>query len=402
MTSSCPNSDLCIASGPGGPESHTESTRIIGSRVYDAASRLLRTGGGREITGNVGFVHQFVDMPTQTGTYLNPNTNRVENVRGCLPAMGWSFGAGTTDGPGAFDFTQGSTSGNPFWDSVRDFIAEPTPDDIACHHPKPILLNTGRTSRPYLWQPAIIPTQLLSIGDMVIVGLPGEFTTMAGRRLRVDLRTLGQQAGRNLQVILAGITNIYSSYIVTPEEYQVQRYEAASTIFGPHTLTLYIQQFSRLYTALVNNQAVAAGPTPPDQRSQQLTFLLPVINDDASGTAFGNVITQPRATYRRGEQVVATFVAGNPRNNLMTGSTFFSLEQLQNGIWRVVATDADWETRFIWRRTSGIGRSQIDFFWDIPANAAFGQYRVRHDGFARGPITGNRSYQGITQGFTVA
>lgn len=75
-----------MAPGPGA--NMFESTKIIGSRIYDAASRLLRSGGGREITGSLNFIHQFVDMAAQTGTYLNPITNQNENYRGCLPAMG--------------------------------------------------------------------------------------------------------------------------------------------------------------------------------------------------------------------------------------------------------------------------------------------------------------------------
>ena len=37
-------------------------------------------------------------------------------------------------------------------------------------------------------------------------------------------------------VVIAGLTNDYSHYVTTYEEYQVQRYEGASTLFGPHTL----------------------------------------------------------------------------------------------------------------------------------------------------------------------
>lgn len=44
-----------------------------------------------------------------------------------------------------------------------------------------------------------------------------------------------------LQVVLSGLSNTYSSYITTYEEYQVQRYEGASTAYGPHTLDAYIQ-----------------------------------------------------------------------------------------------------------------------------------------------------------------
>jgi neutral ceramidase len=35
-------------------------------------------------------------------------------------------------------------------------------------------------------------------------------------------------------------------YIVTAEEYEAQRYEAASTLFGKHTLAAYILKFTEL------------------------------------------------------------------------------------------------------------------------------------------------------------
>ena len=47
--------------------------------------------------------------------------------------------------------------------------------------------------------------------------------------------------GSDVHVVLAGLTNTYSSYVATFEEYGAQRYEGASTIFGPHTLDAYIQ-----------------------------------------------------------------------------------------------------------------------------------------------------------------
>jgi Neutral/alkaline non-lysosomal ceramidase, N-terminal len=44
-----------------------------------------------------------------------------------------------------------------------------------------------------------------------------------------------------VHLVIAGLTNTYSSYITTFEEYGVQRYEGASTLYGPHTLDAYIQ-----------------------------------------------------------------------------------------------------------------------------------------------------------------
>ena len=50
--------------------------------------------------------------------------------------------------------------------------------------------------------------------------------------------------------MIAGLSNTYADYIVTPEEYSVQRYEGGSTIYGPYTLPAYIQEFNKLAVAL--------------------------------------------------------------------------------------------------------------------------------------------------------
>lgn len=146
-----------------------------------------------------------------------------------------------------------------------------------------------------------------------------------------------------------GMANTYASYAVTFEEYQVQRYEGGSTLYGPHTLTILQQQYARLYTSMENGQSVPAGPSPPNQTRDQLSFLLPVVVDNAAiGRPFGRALVEPRQTYRRGEELFVTFVAGNPRNDLRTESSYFFVERQLNAQWITVATDANWETRFIW------------------------------------------------------
>ena len=61
----------------------------------------------------------------------------------CIFCSLYSFAAGTTDGPGEFDFTQGANTSNPFWDFVSGLLKDPSPEQEACHAPKPILLDTG-------------------------------------------------------------------------------------------------------------------------------------------------------------------------------------------------------------------------------------------------------------------
>ena len=53
------------------------------------------------------------------------------------------------------------------------------------------------------------------------------------------------------KVVIAGLSNVYTHYITTFEEYQMQKYEAASTIFGPHTLNAYLDQYAYLTERLL-------------------------------------------------------------------------------------------------------------------------------------------------------
>ncbi|GBP78308.1 Neutral ceramidase [Eumeta japonica] len=272
----CAAGEKCFASGPG--VDMFDSTRIIATKMFDTAMELLRSPG-EDVTGDgeVRALHQYVAMPEQRVRAYDPLTdtfNSSKIVEGCLPAMGYSFAAGTTDGPGVFNFTQGTTSSNPLWDAVRDFIAEPTVRDVACHAPKPILLATGRMPMqdierghqvcrgvsqakfPYEWQPQIVSCSVARVGRLLLAAVPGEFTTMSGRRLR---RALAAAAGPQVaHVVVAGLANVYADYIATPEEYQAQRYEGASTIYGPHTLDIYLNKYVELTAALMQVLALSS------------------------------------------------------------------------------------------------------------------------------------------------
>jgi neutral ceramidase len=61
--------------------------------------------------------------------------------------------------------------------------------------------------------------------------------------------------------VICGYANAYSGYVTTPEEYDLQHYEGASTLYGPHTLAAYRQTFGMLATAARNN-APAPGWLP--------------------------------------------------------------------------------------------------------------------------------------------
>lgn len=227
---------------------------------------------------------------------------------------------------------------------------------------------------------------------------------MAGRRLKSEVQLFAKSRSHEFTSILCGLSNIYTSYITTPEEYEIQRYEGASTIFGPHTLTIYINRFIKLLDVMLRGGSVDPGPMPIDQDNKQISLMTKVYYDGHPiGSGFGYVIQAPRKFYRPGETVHVAFVSGNPRNNFMTDSSYFFVERLVGPKdFQVVATDANWETKFKWTRISMLlGRSEIEFFWEIPRDVVGGEYRIRHRGFFKYILGGIYEYEGSTPHFQV-
>ena len=126
-------------------------------------------------------------------------------------------------------------------------VLDLTPDERQGHAPKPITMNVSNIT------PHVLPLQIIRIGQLAILGVPGEPTTMAGRRMREQVLAAFKQAppppgifAPVETVITAGYANAYSQYITTRQEYEMQHYEGASTLFGPHTLEAYIQEFGKM------------------------------------------------------------------------------------------------------------------------------------------------------------
>ena len=76
---------------------------------------------------------------------------------------------------------------------------------------------------------------------------------MAGRRLRDSVKATlimkGNGEFNNVTVVIAGLTNSYSQYVSTFEEYQIQRYE----VF-PHTTHLFHVMMIERYCQKIKNQ----------------------------------------------------------------------------------------------------------------------------------------------------
>lgn len=99
------------------------------------------------------------------------------------------------------------------------------------------------------WIPRILPLQIITIGELAILGIPAEITTIAGQRLRATVLRILKHKGIR-EVILSSYSNGYHGYITTPEEYDQQCYEGGHTVFGKWTLPAYQTKFRELCIAI--------------------------------------------------------------------------------------------------------------------------------------------------------
>jgi neutral ceramidase len=380
----------------------------IGKRQYQGAKGIYDSTSFTALTGSVRSFHTFVDYSNFTFELANGTT-----VSTCPAAMGNSFAAGTSDGPGAFDFVQNDPGApnNPFWNIVGSAIAPPGPKQIACQQPKPILLNVGQAKVPYDWSPNIVDIQVLRVGQFIIIVSPGEATTMSGRRWREAVYNKALSANIVSSatppiVVLGGPANSYTHYIATEEEYSVQRYEGASTLYGPHTLNAYINRTLTYLPYLADDATgtAPAGPTPPDNRDRSISLITGVVYDGSGSKKFGDVLTNPSASYSRGSLVQAVFQGANPRNNLRLEGTFTSVEkQNGDGTWTQVKNDKDWELVYEWKRVNGLtGTSTVTVSWDTAiASPPTGTYRIKYYGDSKAVGGKISSFEGTSAAFTL-
>ncbi|KAF3276186.1 hypothetical protein TWF970_006470 [Orbilia oligospora] len=409
-------SQPCHGRGPlfrvkdNGASSCYEIGRRQAQGALDLYNSLDKTG--TPIKGSsVKSFHTFVDFSKYSFQHPNGTT-----VRTCPAALGYSFAAGTSDGPGAFDFTQSDSEdpdANPVWKVVSSLLKAPGPEQKSCQWPKPILLDVGEMHFPYDWTANIADIQMLRVGQFIAIISPGEATTMSGRRWKEAVAKASTSvipSGSRPIVVLGGPANTYTHYITTEEEYNVQRYEGASTLYGPHTLNAYISLTLKYLPFLspANTQTIDPGPSPPDNSDSSLNFITGVVYDNPPiFKSFGQITTDAAASYRVGDTVTVVFIGANPRNNLRLEGTFAAVEfQKSDGSWIQVRNDEDWDLIYNWRRDDGFwGSSSAIIQWVVgngPKSVQPGKYRIKYYGDSKAPVTGKISgFTGTSREFDV-
>lgn len=430
----------------GGGETVFESTAISGTKHLARAIELWEEAG-QPLRGPVDYRFMHVRMnqvevsdEVVLSRLRHPAELDARRKRTCNAALGISFPAGAEDGPGPIGREGIDCSADPalLQSLVADLagllteLALPLEAvselllcnldklpllGLGCHAEKPVLLplnlgeivgglpdsilNLLRLSINF--ETPVEPFQILRVGNLAIVGLPWEVTTMSGRRLRSLLLEELAPVGID-HIIVAGLVNSFTHYLTTREEYASQQYEGASNVYGPWTLAAVKQETRRLAVSLREGSEIDAGPDFP--RTLPILRRPPYIASDLpAGGGFGSLVDDVPAVAARGETVSARFQSAHPRNDLRLGDSYVYLEREQpDGSWRVVARDRDPELRFRWAPALALplpldlpptGPSTLEAVWHVPANAPAGNYRLRHAGTA---VPGG-AFEGVSSAF---
>ena len=386
------------------------NVEVDGKRQLEKAVELFNTPG-EALSGPVDFRGRWVNFGDYTVTSKFARDGKEAKL--CIPGRGWSFAAGGENGPsnipGVYEgMTRGSFSvidTNPdlgkaavgslvriAFSAVGALGGAEDPGQGA----KPVLLPDGKWG----WAPTQMPVQIFRIGQLAIVGVPGEATTMSGRRIRKTV--LDALAGSGVTTaVIAGLSNQYTGYITTPEEYDKQHYEGASTEFGPNELGAFLQEYDALARAIKDGTPIT-GITPKDSGLTGGTRPGVLFDDKPIGQSFGDVLTQPSASYSSGQTAKAVFRGAHPKNNFRTMDTFVKVQRKSGSSWVDYLDDHDWDTSYTWER-EGVSFSKCTVEWRIRRGTPAGTYRLVQQGdWKSGWDYKIAPYTGTSQEFTVS
>ena len=276
-------------------EDDYESAAYNGQLQFEKAKDIYHSAAkiGKKIEGNIDYVLMYADMSDIS--IDSSYTGGLKHETTAQPTWGMSFLEGTTDGQGATKMM-----GNAVRmvlgtiRSVEVLAARMSKDPqrqrqvmdyYNAHHPKSIIINheTGVTAgaahpeklvvpgfidptikfikfankvgygKKTPWVPKRLPLQIFIIGQLAIVGIPAEITTVAAARLRKTVAKVLEERGVS-EVIISPYANSYAGYITTYEEYRLQLYEGGHTLFGKWTLAAYQMKFKQLAEELLKNE----------------------------------------------------------------------------------------------------------------------------------------------------
>ena len=352
----------------------------MGERQLEAALEIFERAS-EPLLGRIETRQIYVDLRDY---HVDDRFTKAGEQATCPSAYGYAFAGGSTeDGGGHFLFREGMTEQNFVLDLLIGWLTGApkwTEHVRDCQRPKPILFETGSGKPPL--QSQVRSVTLAVVGQLAILALPAEVTTMAGRRLRAAV--MKELRGRVTHIVLAGYSNGYAGYVTTPEEYLVQHYEGGHTLHGRWTLPAFQQIVSGLASSINTGKVIVSNTAYDDWRGKSTEASLSAVKNTvlSKGVDYGDIFLknkEERTTYKKSEIVEAEFWSHNPTDNYRAGNNFLQVEHKTKNGWKTIATDGDWNTTVRWRSEDDSMVATLS--WHIPTDIKAGTYRVMHFGY---------------------
>jgi neutral ceramidase len=180
--------------------------------------------------------------------------------------------------------------------------------------------------------PGTQPVSVMRIGPLAILALPSEVTKQMGLRIRAAVREAG--GGAYGDVVLSGLTNGYSSYTATPEEYDACHYEGSFTLFGRRQGPLYRDTAVAISNALLEGVPYAGDPEPEYRVESGGSYPEPEPTPDA-----GTAVEQPGATVVRYGRVSFSWNGGHPAIDAPRTRRLVTTQLRKPRRWKRITTD---------------------------------------------------------------
>jgi hypothetical protein len=213
--------------------------------------------------------------------------------------------------------------------------------------------------------PPAAPLMVVRVGDRMIATMPGEPTKEVGARMRQRVLEMAGRAGIR-RVVIAGLANEYLNYFATPEEYDRQHYEGASTLFGRLT-----SNFLREHAGILAGRLASGLPAPAPYAYDQTMGVRPDGPAYSRGAPSGRMLGQPPGRVGRFGHAGIAWQGGRLGHDRPVDRAFVSVQRRERGRWRTV--DSDLGLAILWQ-VDPDGRH--DAYWEVPRNAPLGEYRL--------------------------
>jgi neutral ceramidase len=252
-------------------QSVTEARRL-GRELAKKIIALVRDSScyPLEARGTLRVASWDLRWPSAIAVTRAPNGS-IERVALCDEGLvGSAAAGGARDGPTRFRVFPEANAGYR--------LAEPQ----GCHGVK-LPLTGGFGSDKDYDVPHTGTIAMVLLGRGVLATAPGEMTTTTGQRIREELRKILSVDAQNEPLArtcsthrppaaeheepasytpmpIVGLTNSYLQYFATEDEYKLQLYEGASTLYGPNTARFLVYRFG----CLAAHVATRPSPLPCD------------------------------------------------------------------------------------------------------------------------------------------